>query len=113
MRRLFLLGVIIVMISLTGCTSLQDNNNGSEWNSYEDFIDPPPIEKGDSEEVIIVEEVPSELKGSIEDEALRVSILAEIDADKINYKTTIEFTNKTGKSLDLLFDCGLLISNGE
>jgi len=47
----------------------------------EDFIDLPPVEKGDSEE-IIVEEVPSQLKGSIEDEALRVSIFSEIDADK-------------------------------
>jgi hypothetical protein len=40
-----------------------------------------------------------------------VSILAEIDADEINYKTNIVFSNKTGKSLDLIFDCGLLISN--
>jgi hypothetical protein len=59
----------------------------------------------------IVEEVPSQLKGSIEDEALRVSILAEIEEDKINYKTNIVFSNKTAKSLDLVFDCGLLISN--
>jgi hypothetical protein len=59
----------------------------------------------------IVQEVPSQLKGTIEDEALRVSILAEIEADKINYKTNIVFSNKTGRSLDLIVDCGLLISN--
>jgi hypothetical protein len=122
MKRLFLLGVIIVIVSLTSCISLEDiNNNASELNIYEglhtmakvtkeDFIDPPPIGKEHSEEKI-VEVVPSQLKGSIEDEALRVSILAEIDADKINYKTNIVFSNKTGKSLDLVFDCGLLISN--
>jgi hypothetical protein len=122
MRRPFLLGVIIVIVSLTSCTSLEDiNNNASELNIYEglhtrakatkeDFINPPPIEKGHSEEQI-VEVVPSQLKGSIEDEALRVSIIAEIDADKINYKANIVFSNKTGKSLDLVFDCGLLISN--
>jgi hypothetical protein len=122
MRRLFLLGVIIVIFSLTSCTSFEDiNNNASELNineglhtmakvNKEDFINPPPIEKGHSEEQI-VEEVPSQLKGSTEDHALRVSILAEIDADKINYKTNIVFSNKTGKSLDLVFDCGLLISN--
>ncbi|AOZ91200.1 hypothetical protein [Paenibacillus crassostreae] len=108
MRRLFLLGVIIVIVSLTGCTSLQDNNNGSELNTTkflptstkltnEDFIETPPIEKEHSDEVI-VKEVPRQLKGSIEDDALRASILAELDTDKLNYKTNIVFSNKTGIS---------------
>jgi hypothetical protein len=110
MKRLFLLGVIIVIFSLISCTSLEDNNNASEMNTYEGFIKPISIEKRDSDEKI-VEGFPNQLKGSNEDEALRVSILAEIDPDKINYKTNIVFSNKTGKSLDLVFDCGLLISN--
>ncbi|OAB47208.1 hypothetical protein [Paenibacillus antarcticus] len=108
------MGVIIVIVSLTGCTSLQDNNKGSDLNTYEgtltrvkvtkeELIDTTHIEKGNSEE-IIVEKVPSQLKGYIEDEVLKVSILAEIDADKMNYKTNNVFSNKTDKSLDLVFD---------
>jgi hypothetical protein len=104
MRRPFLMGVMIIIVSLTSCSSLEDiNNNTSKLNTHS--------EVRIVEEERVVEEVPSQLKGYIEDEALRVSILAEIDADEINYKTNIVFSNKTGKSLDLIFDCGLLISN--
>ncbi|MCR8656708.1 hypothetical protein [Paenibacillus endoradicis] len=76
-----------------------------------------------SEEVMLEEDHPikvvdeqapestSLLEGSIEDEILKVSIHAEIEADLLNYKTEIIFINKIKQSIDLIADCGSFISN--
>jgi hypothetical protein len=74
------------------------------------FFESTSINKGHSEEQA-EKEVADQLKGSSEDEALKVSLLAEIDADKKSYKIDLVITNKTSHPLDLLYDCGLLISN--
>jgi len=80
--------------------------------TIENFNESLPIEKGQLEESI-VNDTPRQLKGSIEDELLKVSILAQIESDSQDYMTNIEFYNKSGKSLNLVFDCGLLISNDQ
>ncbi|BBI32951.1 hypothetical protein [Cohnella abietis] len=117
MRRMFAFGVIIVIVCvvlLTGC-SVQEaiHSNSSEFNTSEDLQEKP---EGTKESLIdppssVKKELSNQLKGTIEDEFLRVNINAEIDADKLNYKTYIEFSNKSEKSLHLVYDCGLLISN--
>jgi hypothetical protein len=53
---------------------------------------------------------PIKLNGFAEDEAVSVRFSADFDPDKQRYKTTISFTNKTNKSLDILADCGLFFS---
>jgi hypothetical protein len=115
------LGVILLTVFLVSCTSLENvNNTATELNNHEglntrteatkDFNNSSPMKIGHLEERIEME-VPSQLSGSIEDEALRVTIHAEIELDNINYKTNIVFSNKNEKSMDLIYDCGLLISN--
>lgn len=128
MRRPFLFGIIMLMFFLTSCNSLEDiDNNVSELNNNEvlntrakgteedlinhEVVAHEEVKSTENSEERIVEEVPSELNGSIEDESIRVSIHAEIEVDKMHYKTNIIFSNKSDKSLDLFYDCGLLISN--
>lgn len=120
MRKLYLglLGVVITLFSVTGCSSLQAIDDFSESNSHhahaETEIEPIeasiPVEQEQTNEGA-VKEAPDQLTGFVEDEILRVSLLAQLESDRTDYKTTIEFHNKSGKSVDLIFDCGLVLSN--
>lgn len=103
---------------MIGCSSPQAINEISKSspshanieNAVEHTQAPFSIENGPLNEPL-VKEAPSQLIGFVEDEFLSVSILAQIESDRNDYKTNIEFHNKSDKSLDLIFDCGLLISN--
>lgn len=121
MSRLFLLlGVIITISFVTGCSTPQAIDEISESSPSQAITEtaieytqaPFPIENGPLNEPL-VKETPGQLKGFAEDESLSVSLLAQIESDHNDYKTNIEFHNKSDKSLDLVFDCGLLISNDQ
>lgn len=112
MRKLILFGIILTIFFSSGCNSLEDiDNNVSESNNF----DPPVMEReenklinqGEVVEKRIDEKVPNQLIGGTEDEIIRVSILAEIESDKTKYITKIIFNNKTEKSLELVYDCGI------
>lgn len=124
MSRPFVLGVVIVIVSLTGCTSLQDNNNRTELNIYEglhtsakeikeDFIDPPSIEKGYSEE-IIVEEVSSQLKDGVAANVVTQSVEASDFVLEVTTSTVIRkgWTLKVKGILKYIGDENVKLSHG-
>lgn len=119
MRKPFfgLLGVVIVFITAS-CSSPKAIDNLSESSPYHSDAEIEriqtllPIENEQLEEPLL-QDVPSQLKGSVEDEALRVMLSTQLEADQTSYKTDMEFHNKSETSLDLMFDCGLLISNDQ
>ncbi|UHA73638.1 hypothetical protein [Paenibacillus sp. 481] len=55
--------------------------------------------------------IPSVMSGLAEDDTLKVSIHATKEKNSLLYKTKITFTNKTNTGIDLIFDCGSLISS--
>src|SRR5690606_9863393 len=71
-----------------------------------------PVQTRQQEEAITTN-APSQLEGSAEDDALSVKLSAQLNSDRKAYMTNIEFYNKSGQSLDLIYDCGLLISNDQ
>lgn len=115
-----LLGAVVTFFSATGCSSLLAIDDFSESNTHhvhaeaaiESFEASIPVEQEQTNEGD-VKEAPDQLTGFVENEIMRVSLLAQLESDRTNYKTTIEFHNKSGKSVDLIFDCGLLISNDQ
>lgn len=122
---LAILGSIFMIVFVASCSGhTATNNHSSAPDTYrsfdandgmtveQQFDDSLPIEEEHPEESIEVE-IPSQLAGSVEDEALSINMQAELQSDGTNYMTNIEFHNKSGKSLDLIFDCGLLISNDQ
>lgn len=124
MRRPFLimLGLVMAVIALAGCSEAKELDYPAEAEVYEQtpatpeaaaeaVLATPPTEEEYSEESIDKEE-PVPLKGAAEDEVLSVSVVVEPDS-KGNYSTKIVFRNKAENSVDLLYDCGMLINRNQ
>lgn len=79
-----------------------------EENREVDSVTAPQIENETEENVVGI--LPEKFSGAGEDEFLSVRILAEIEADGQGYNTTVIFSNKTKRSLSILYDCGLPLS---
>ncbi|WP_435921513.1 hypothetical protein [Paenibacillus sp. DYY-L-2] len=59
------------------------------------------------------EELAEYIAGEAEDENLKVSIKGALNEEESGYLTTMRFQNKTTTSIDLIYDCGMLLTNSE
>lgn len=53
------------------------------------------------------------VEGEAEDENLKVSIKGNLNEEESGYLTTMRFQNKTTTSIDLIYDCGMLLTSSE
>lgn len=83
---------------------------GVEKEAKGESHDKAPSLENEEDPKETVEEWPAQLSGEGEDERLSVRIVAELEADREQYKTAIVFNNKADSALSILYDCGLPIS---
>lgn len=53
------------------------------------------------------------VEGEAEDENLKVSIKGTLNEEESGYLTTLKFQNNTTSSIDLIYDCGMLLTSSE
>jgi len=111
-KYFMMLGLVMAAIVLSSCSSEKINNNSLEVHDIKE-VQPTPVtveaDGSTAPSAEIGKEIPDQITGSAEDEVLSVSMLAELDANN-NYTAKVTFRNKTIDSLELIYDCGLLIS---
>lgn len=118
----FYIVLLLLFLLAAGCTSpekiaapFSESAGGGEGDNLTEIANTEIAELtgSETEEELeeAVEEWPERLAGEGEAELLSVRILAEIEADRQQYNTTMVFSNKSDSALSILYDCGLLLSN--
>lgn len=113
-RKVFFYISVLGLITLFGC-SLAGHQQMNEIERNAASLDHPkklqPKESffSDTENA----EIQDSIAGEAEDENLKVIVEGTLNDEKSGYITNVSFQNKTNTPIDLIYDCGLLLTSTE
>jgi len=110
-------GLLLLILLSTGCaspeTSREPSPAATESAEKADVVSDDMVHPGETKDESghPPASLPELISGEGEDDVLSVRLTAELEADQEHYKTSIVFANKTESSLNILYDCGLPVSD--